>query len=119
MENREQQICKHHGLTQYVKRTDGRYRCRQCSIDAVQKRREKIKTLAVQYKGGKCIVCNYNKCQQALEFHHLDPSEKEFGVGEKGYTRSWEKVKQELDKCVLLCSNCHKEVHAGLIILDT
>ena len=117
MENREQQVCKHHGLTQYVMRSDGRFRCKKCAIEAVQKRRDKIKLLAIEYKGGKCIICNYNKCVQALEFHHLDPNEKEFGIAHKGITRSWEKTKIELDKCILLCSNCHREYHAGLIQL--
>ena len=53
--------------------------------------------------------------QSILEFHHLEPSEKDFSLGHKGYCIAWEKVKLELDKCVLLCSNCHREVHAGLI----
>jgi GH18 family chitinase len=48
----------------------------------------------------------------ALSFHH--EGEKEFGIGAKGYTRSWEKVKAELDECILVCSNCHAEIHAGL-----
>lgn len=86
--------------------------------DAVIKRRKKIKNLAIEYKGGKCICCEYNKCTNALEFHHLDPSIKEFNIGKNGATRSWEKVKIELDKCVLLCSNCHREIHAGLIDID-
>ena len=51
----------------------------------------------------------------ALEFHHLDPSQKDFGISSKGYTRSWDKVKEELDKCILVCSNCHREIHSGLI----
>lgn len=49
-----------------------------------------------------------------MEFHHVDPSSKLFGIG-SGDTRSWETVKAELDKCVLLCSNCHKEVEAGMV----
>lgn len=77
----------------------------------VQRRREKVKKLSIEYKGGKCQICGYNKCVDALEFHHLNPEEKEFGISSKGYTRSWEKVQQELDKCILLCSNCHREVH--------
>lgn len=110
--------CKKHGMTEYVLRADGQYRCKKCAVDAVQRRREKTKQLAIEYKGGKCQCCGYDKYQGALEFHHLDSNEKDFGIAEKGYTRSFEKVKKELDKCVLVCSNCHKEIHAGLINLD-
>jgi hypothetical protein len=49
-----------------------------------------------------------------LEFHHLETSRKDFGISGKGYTRSWSKVSEELDKCMLLCANCHREIHAGL-----
>jgi predicted HNH restriction endonuclease len=50
-----------------------------------------------------------------LDFHHVDSTKKEFGIGNSGYTRSWEKVKKELDKCILVCANCHREIHEGLI----
>ena len=82
---------------------------------AVDKRRKKIKAMAVAYKGGKCQFCGYNRCAGALEFHHLDPKGKGFGLGASGLTRSWEKTKKELGKCILICSNCHKEIHAGLL----
>lgn len=103
------QICKKHGLTEFS--TGKKHACRKCAVDAVQARRLKIKILAVEYKGGKCEKCGYNKCIGALEFHHLNPEEKDFSIGSKGYTRSWEQVKIELDKCILVCSNCHKEIH--------
>ena len=76
----------------------------------VAARRRKLKTLAIEHKGGCCQHCGYNKSVRALTFHHLDPSKKEFNVGGKGETRSWEKVKAEIDKCILLCMNCHMEV---------
>jgi 5-methylcytosine-specific restriction endonuclease McrA len=82
---------------------------------AVDKRRKKIKTLAVAHKGGKCQFCGYNRCVGALEFHHIDPKSKNFGLGQSGLTRSWERTKNELDLCLLVCSNCHKEIHAGLL----
>ena len=109
--------CKVHGLTEYVLRKDNRYRCKKCSVDAVQRRRNKIKEMSIEYKGGSCKNCGYNKCKNALEFHHLDKTEKSFAISQKGHTRSWEVVKKELDKCVMLCSNCHKELHAGLFEL--
>lgn len=70
--------------------------------------------MAIEYKGGKCQICGYDKCEGALELHHLHQEKKSFGIGDKGYTRSWDKVKTELDKCILLCANCHREIGAGI-----
>ena len=81
---------------------------------AVAKRRKILKRKALKYKGYKCIFCKYNYYEGALEFHHIDPKTKSFGIGQKGYTRSWLKVKEELDKCILVCSNCHQEIHGGI-----
>ncbi|PIS42998.1 MAG: hypothetical protein COT24_00465 [Candidatus Kerfeldbacteria bacterium CG08_land_8_20_14_0_20_40_16] len=80
---------------------------------AVSRRRKSVRKKAIQYKGGKCILCGYNKCKQALEFHHLKGG-KGFGISAKGYTRKWENIIRELDKCVLVCANCHRELHDGL-----
>ena len=77
------------------------------------KYRIKMKQKAVEYKGGKCQVCGYNKCIQALQFHHLDPTHKDFSIAH--VTRSWEGIKKEIDKCILVCGNCHVEIHNGLI----
>ncbi len=90
---------------------------REALIKAVAKRRKKLKTLAVEYKGGECQICSYKRCVGALELHHINKTDKTFGIGDKGYTRSWEKVKSELDKCILLCANCHREVEAGILQL--
>ena len=83
-------------------------------IAAVSKRRKKLKALAVASKGGKCVLCGYRRCIRALEFHHLDPSQKTFALGQKGLTRSWARIQVELEKTVLLCANCHREVEDGL-----
>ena len=74
-----------------------------------------LRKKAVSYLGEKCSLCGYDTCIDALEFHHIDPTQKDFGISYKGITRSWDKIKDELDKCVLVCSNCHKEIHAGLV----
>ena len=79
---------------------------------AVVKWRQRTKLRAIEYKGGKCQRCGYDRCINAMDFHHVDPSQKEIRIG--GSTRSWAKLKTELDKCVLLCANCHREFHAGL-----
>lgn len=86
---------------------------REYLIEAVRKRRRKVRLRAIEYKGGSCKICGYKKCFDALEFHHQDPFGKDFSISSKGYTRSWERVKSELDKCVLVCANCHREIHAG------
>lgn len=102
--------CKKHGLTEF---SNGiRPRCRRCMVVAVSKRRKKIKVMAIEYKGSKCSICGYNKCVDALDFHHLDKTKKDFNLSAEGHTRSWSRVKQELDKCILVCSNCHREIHS-------
>ena len=83
-------------------------------IDAVRKRRKKVRQMAIDYKGGRCENCGYDRCAEALEFHHRDSSGKDFSISNKGYTRSWIRVKEELDKCDLLCANCHREIHAQI-----
>jgi len=83
-------------------------------IRAVHARRKKIRKMAVEYKGGKCEACGYDRCADALEFHHNNATSKKFGISEKGYTRSWDAVKDELDKCIMICANCHRELHAKL-----
>jgi len=75
----------------------------------VSRRRRALKEQGVEYKGGKCQRCGYDKCVNALQFHHLDPNEKEYSLSST--TRNWEKTKKELDKCILLCANCHAEDH--------
>ena len=80
-------------------------------IKAVSAKRKKLRDQAIAYKGGKCEKCGYNKCHQALEFHHKDSQTKDFGISAKGYTRSWNKIKEELDKCIMVCANCHREIH--------
>lgn len=81
-------------------------------IKAVAKRRRKIRLMAIERLGSKCIKCGYCKYPEVLEFHHKDPSQKLFGIGQRGLTRSWEKIKAEIGKCDLLCANCHREIHA-------
>ena len=85
---------------------------------AVAKRRRKLKSMVVEYKGGKCIICGYKKYTGAFDLHHLDRSKKEFGLSMRGLTRSWEKTKAEADKCILVCANCHREIHGGITQLS-
>ena len=84
-------------------------------IQAVTKRRRKIRRMSLDYLGSCCCFCSYNRCSSALDFHHVDESSKEFGLSQSGMTRSWEKTRSELNKCILVCANCHREIHAGLL----
>ena len=83
-------------------------------IKAVSKRRKKLREMSLEFSGGKCQICGYNKCTRALNFHHKDPKQKDFGLSERGLTRSWEKIEKEIKKCVLVCANCHMEIHEGI-----
>ena len=77
-----------------------------------KRRRDFLRARAADYLGGKCRICGYDKCLSALEFHHIDPLEKDFAISDK--LTSWEAIRAELDKCVLVCANCHREIHEGM-----
>lgn len=74
--------------------------------------RAEVKRKAVEYKGGACCICGYNTVLSALDFHHIDPTIKNYGISSG--TKSFESIKDELDKCILVCRNCHSEIHEGL-----
>lgn len=82
--------------------------CNSCMANG---RREKVKLRAIAYLGGMCRNCGYSRCTRALCFHHVDPSKKDFSLSSHSADRSWEVLRAELDKCVLLCANCHMEIH--------
>lgn len=75
--------------------------------------RRNMKLQAIKLLGGKCCRCGYNKCVDALEFHHTNQREKDFKLG-SGNTMSWKEYKTEAMKCILVCSNCHKEIHSEI-----
>lgn len=89
--------------------------CRDCHNALTVKRHQDSKLRAVEYKGGKCenAECGYAKSVSALEFHHTSPEHKDFSISDTRL-RSWEALKAELDKCKLLCANCHREEHDKL-----
>ena len=85
--------------------------CKQCTNYQTVIRQRNLKKQMIEYKGGKCERCGYDKYYGALEFHHIDPSKKDFSLSHlKRYTFN-QIVIDELDKCMLLCSNCHREIH--------
>ena len=81
----------------------------------IRRRQLVLKLKAIAYKGGKCVKCGYNKCYASLVFHHRDPKIKEMGWSFLK-KRSWGKIIQELDKCDLVCANCHGEIHHDISI---
>ena len=74
--------------------------------------RKRTKQKLVEHKGGCCEICGYNKCIEALEFHHKDPDQKDFSLSGKSW--ALDRLIEEANKCLMLCANCHREVHAGL-----
>jgi transposase len=106
--------CRHHGTVAFVREGSGYYRCKRCRVEATVRRRRLLKRILVEEAGGKCILCGYSRCVRALEFHHLDPATKQFELGYRGCTRALASLRAEASKCVLLCSNCHAEVEAGI-----
>ena len=77
----------------------------------MQKDEEKIRLKAIEHLGGKCMQCGYSKYPEVLEFHYKNPDQKDFNISAKGHCRSWDRVKEEIKKCLLLCANCHREIH--------
>jgi 5-methylcytosine-specific restriction endonuclease McrA len=108
-----QKECKKHGTTDFSFLNKS-WRCKRCNVEKVTIRRKKNKEKLVEACGGKCAICGYSKYIGALEFHHPNPLEKDFGIGSKGLTKAYKKLLAEAKKCVLLCANCHREEHAKL-----
>lgn len=109
-------LCKHCGETdprRFVKMSNSRIHktvCKKCHSSRAIDRLRTNKRLAVEYKGGECQACGYNRCQAALVFHHINPGDKDPDFNKMRYW-NFEKIKVELDKCKLLCANCHAEEH--------
>ena len=84
------------------------------SSERVKRWRKRTKEKMVIYMGGKCQCCGYNTCHDALAFHHLDKNEKDLSFSKiRANPKSWNKIVEELRKCILVCNNCHSEIHAG------
>jgi len=87
-------------------------RCNSCLSG---NKRAKLKEQAVAFMGGKCQICGYNRCMRNLAFHHINGTDKSFQIIGAW---SWRKIEEELKKCILVCHNCHGEIHEGLIHLS-
>lgn len=108
----ETRLCKVHGSTIFrlASPMTRRYRCVKCSSAYVQAQREKNKQILVEELGGQCAKCAYSQFLGALQFHHLDPQQKSFTLGDKNMASSLSVLRAEAEKCILLCANCHVEV---------
>lgn len=87
--------------------------CKKCNTVVKLEQLRDIKKQCVEYLGSKCILCQYSKCLNALDFHHIDPSKKDMQLS-KFRSMKFESLKKELNKCILTCATCHREIHAGL-----
>jgi hypothetical protein len=115
---KEERNCPRHGRVIHYWAVDngtgyGRWRCRRCSGEAVLKRKTLIRRILILEAGDRCQACGYNRCRQNLHFHHLDPTQKKFGLT-AGNGKSLARFREEARKCVLVCANCHGEIEAGL-----
>lgn len=83
----------------------------------MNRRRRRVKDLLTAELGGACALCGYDRCPGALQFHHVDRTTKAFGLSTRGIARAYAIAREEAEKCVLLCANCHAEVESGFASL--
>jgi hypothetical protein len=84
-------------------------------LNRQNKNRFRRRTTYKNMLGGRCQKCGYKKCMDALQFHHKDPSQKLFGIQDAVWGQvkaTEEEIIKEIEKCTLLCANCHYEIHA-------
>jgi 5-methylcytosine-specific restriction endonuclease McrA len=110
--------CPRHGRAVFRLDIRATYRCVLCAQERVAERRRRIKRMLVDEAGGCCAACGYDRSYAALQFHHVNPAEKSFGLASRGFSRGIDRAREEARKCVLLCGNCHAEVEAGLRVLE-
>jgi len=108
-------FCNKHGETRFGLSTGKRprWKCLECSSDYSYELKKRNKLRAIEYKGGKCTKCGYDKSVTALHFHHIDFRAKSFDIS-ANISKKWDTLQNELDKCILLCMNCHFEEHERL-----
>ena len=68
-----------------------------------------MKSRALELLGNECCLCGFSGSPAAMQFHHVDPRKKEVNFNDSFV--SWDRYKKELEKCILLCANCHATVH--------
>ena len=111
-------VCERHGRAVFRLDIRATYRCVLCAQERVVARRREVKRILVEEAGGCCAACGYDRSYAALQFHHVNPAEKSFGLASRGFSRGIDRAREEARKCVLLCGNCHAEVEAGFRVLE-
>lgn len=120
--NDEIKLCRRCDLTKNIKEFYVRRRggfsayCIECSGKQSKERSDRLKQQCIEYKGSICYCCGYNKCSNAMDFHHLNRKDKTYNISfaiKRKYT--FDEIKNELDKCILVCCRCHREIESGLI----
>ena len=130
---KEQKVCQSCNKT--FSKLNAKKLCKDCSSKLTRKNAKQrakttkkadltLKQELVNKSGGKCIICGYNKFISALQFHHIDPHDKSATVATLSSkyklsptTENYTALLNELDKCILLCANCHAALHNGEITL--
>lgn len=92
-------------------------RCKRCDTEVKREKRRNQKLAAINIMGGKCQICGYDRCVDAMEFHHKNREEKTFEPT-SGKGMEFNKFMAEIRKCMLVCANCHREIHAGLVVVN-
>ncbi len=72
-----------------------------------------IRRVKLRY-GCQIVGCGYKKFEGALDFHHLDSVEKDSAIGHLAKDASMKVLKDEMRKCIIVCANCHREIHGGV-----
>ena len=110
--------CPRHGETEFAHYAAGqrgaRWRCKRCVAEAVTRLHQAMRRTLIEEAGGACVLCGYDRCVICLHFHHVDAATKRFPMT-MSTGKSMAAYRDEARKCVLLCSNCHGEVEAGLV----
>lgn len=115
--------CKKHGIVEHeinkVINNKIYYKCKPCKNSRKSDIRKENKTWLVDYMGGKCEICSYDRTTSALEMHHINPLGKTIEFSRIGRDSKLENYKNEIHNtpCIMLCATCHREVHEGLILI--
>jgi len=111
----QQSRCRVHGITSFglYGRKQPRWRCKQCIVDGVTRRRRQVRKALLAAAGGRCAICGYARVA-GLQFHHVDPATKSFDLGIAAQ-KARAAYLAELGKCVLVCANCHGEIETEVI----